>query len=101
MIDIGAIDTDMRLYDTQVKKAENICAVQLGNLVYLPTFGVDLAYFLDESFEFQNEAFQAYVVQRLADYGIDVLSVLSVVSALYTQLNFNLSAKQENRGLIA
>lgn len=100
MNDIGAIDDDIRIFDTQVKKAENVCSVQLGSLYYADTFGVDLAYFLSEEFEFQNEAFKAYLIQRLAESSIDVTSVIETIEALYSSLVFNIPARPENSGLV-
>lgn len=100
MIDVVEITTDMRFYDSQVPLAANIVSVQLGNLVYNPTFGVDMRYFLSEDFQFQNEAFKAYVLQRLSEHGVDVLSVTETVEALYANLSFNLSGKEENSGFV-
>lgn len=92
MIDIVEVTDDLGVFDSNVPKAENVLKVQLGTLDYLPNFGIDLAFFLSEDFEFQNEAFRAYLLQRLTESSIDVASVVTTVESLYSQYVFNLSA---------
>jgi hypothetical protein len=100
MIDVVEINSDMRFYDTNVKRAENVLATQLGSLDYEPDFGIDLRYFLSEEFEFQNESFRAYLLQRLAESNIDVSSILEVVETLYTQYTFNLTGRENSTALV-
>ncbi len=59
MTDIVSIGADIGLYDSQSPRAANILSVQLGALEYAPTLGIDLAYFLQEDFRFQNESFKS------------------------------------------
>jgi hypothetical protein len=100
MNDISSIDTDIRIYDANVSKAENVLSVQLGNLYYAPDFGIDLRYFLSEDFEFTNESFRSYCLQRLTEHYIDVVSVSETVSNLFTFLGINIAAKEDNSGLV-
>lgn len=100
MNDIASIGTDISIYDTSIKKAENVLDTQLGSLVYATDFGIDKRYFLQEGFQFQNESFRAYCLQRLAESGIDVLSVMSVVNTFTNELTFTLPAQVENSGLV-
>lgn len=100
MNDIAEINTDIVIYDTNIKKAENVLDVQLGNLTYLPDFGIDKRYFLDENFQFQNESFRAYCLQRLAQSGIDVLGVTELIETFTTKYTFTLPAQVENSGLV-
>lgn len=100
MNDIAEITTDIRIYDTNIKKAENVLDVQLGDLEYLPDFGIDKRYFLDEQFEFQNDSFKAYCLQRLAQSGIDVISVAELVETFTTSYIYTLPARVENSGLV-
>jgi hypothetical protein len=97
MIDIVRIvdGEDIGLYDTDVERAKNILSVQEGALTYLPDFGIDLKYFLSEEFEFQNESFKSYCVQRLASYSVNVSSVVETLNALYNDLVFNIGAQNQ------
>lgn len=102
MIDIIDLNEDgMETYDTQVKKAENILAVQLGSLEYAPDFGVDIKYFLTESIRFQDDSFKAYLVQVLASNGINVESLIEVIEALSAEYNINLSKEENSSSFIA
>lgn len=100
MIDITSIGQDLVLIDSQVPKAGNILSTQLGSLEYLPDFGVDLKYFLDENFQFQNESFKAYLVQVLAENSINVASVLETIEALYQKYTFILSPSETDGSLV-
>lgn len=101
MIDIISQDGDIGLYDTQTMKAANILSVQLGSLEYEPTLGIDLKYFLDEDYSFQNESFRAYLIEILANNGVNVSTVVEVVENLYAQYTFNISSDENNTALIS
>jgi hypothetical protein len=100
MIDIVGVGADIRLFDSQVPKATNILSVQLGSLEYEPNFGIDLAYFLSEDFIFQNESFKAYLVQILANSGVNVASIDEALSSLYSNLNIELSPDEQSTSLV-
>lgn len=102
MIDIvGADSGGLEVYDTQVSKAANILSVQLGSLEYAPDLGIDLKYFLSEDLRFQNESFKAYLVERLANRGVNVTSVVETIENLFSEYTFNLSPPETTTGLIA
>lgn len=102
MTDIYSIGSgELEIYDTQNFKAANILSTQLGSLEYLPLFGIDLKYFLDEGYKFQNDSFKSYLVQVLANEGINVASVIDTIENLYNQYTFNLSTEETTTGLIA
>lgn len=101
MTDIIGVGEDIRVFDTQTSKAGNILSVQLGALEYAPTIGIDLAYFLREDVSFQNESFKSYLVQVLANNGINVSSVLDTVEALYRQYTFNITPEETSTGLVS
>lgn len=101
MIDIVSEGTDIGLFATQTTRAKNILNVQLGSLEYAPDLGIDLEYFLSEDFRFQNESFKAYMVEVLANSGINVASIVDTVEALYTSYVFNLAPEETSTGLIA
>lgn len=101
MRDIIDITTDLVILDSQIGKGANVLSVQLGSLEYLPNFGIDFAYFLTDQFQFQNESFKAYILQRLAESSVDVATVTEQVEALYTQYDLNLAGTTEtNPGLV-
>jgi hypothetical protein len=102
MIDItGLGETDINLFDTQVPRASNILSIQLGSIEYEPDFGIDLEYFLSEDFRFQNESFKAYLVEVLANRGINVASLGESVENLFVRYQFNLSPEENQGGLVA
>lgn len=101
MIDISGTGEDIRLYDTLVPRATNILNVQLGSLEYWPEGGIDLKYFLNEDFEFQNESFKSYLVEVLARNGVNVASLTENVQDLFTNLIFEITPQEANGGFIA
>jgi hypothetical protein len=102
MIDITSVtEGDIRFFDTQTTRAQNILSVQLGALEYEPEMGIDLAYFLQEEFSFQNESFKSYLIQRLANYSINVASVVEQVEDLFNKYTFNLTPAETGTSLIA
>lgn len=103
MIDIISAENglDIGVYNTQTARAKNILSVQLGSLQYAQDLGIDLKYFLSEDFRFENESFRAYLVEVLANRGINVSSVLDVVHSLYNEFLFNLAPEQNDSGLVA
>ncbi len=103
MIDITIVEQgkDMQIYDTQVGRAANILSVQIGDLEYAQALGIDLRYFLAEDFKFENSSFRAYLVETLANWGVNVSSVTTVIEALYNRYLFNLAPEENSTGLIA
>lgn len=103
MIDIISMDDglDFGMLDTQLKKAENILSTQLGTLEYAPDFGVDLKYFLDEKYQFQDESFKAYLIQRLANSAVNVSGVTEVVESLSKRYIFNIGNDESGNGLVS
>lgn len=101
MIDIVSVGNDIGLANTNTERAGNILSIQLGSLEYLPLFGIDLAYFLSEDFRFQNESFRSYLIETLANNGINVSSVTELVDNLFTQLNIEVSADESTTALMA
>ena len=101
MIDIVSVGADIGLFDTQTTRATNILSVQLAALEYAQDLGIDLKYFLSDEFRFQNESFKSYLVQVLANNGINVASVTEVLENLFASYQFKLSAEDKTSGLIA
>lgn len=102
MIDIITVeDGDVQIYDTQTERAKNILSVQWGSLEYAQTFGIDLKYFLSEDFRFQDASFQSYMIQILANYGINVAELTVNMENLFSSYVFNLLAPENSDGLIA
>lgn len=92
---------DLGLFDTQTTRAGNILSVQIQSLEYAQDLGIDLAFFLANDFRFQNDSFKAYLIQVLANRGINVSSLVDTVENLFRQYTFNLSPDETSTGLIA
>lgn len=102
MIDITSADaTGLGTYDTQTPKAANILSVQLGSLEYAQDLGIDLDYFLNQNIKFQNESFKAYLVETLANNGINTSSIIETVENLYSQYLINLAPEETSTGMLA
>jgi hypothetical protein len=103
MMDIVVIEDglDLGIADTAVSKAANVLSIQLGDLEYEPTFGVDLKYFLNSEIKFQNASFKAYLIQRLTEHLVNVAQVVETVEAIYAKYSFYVgSANDIAKGLI-
>lgn len=103
MIDIISMENgkDLGIQNSDAPRAANILSVQLGSLEYEPTLGIDLAYFLSEDFQFQNESFMSYLIEVLANNSLNVSSVIEVVKSLHTELTINLTPGNSSTGLLA
>ncbi len=102
MIDIGEFSNDdIRIIDSQIPKATNLLSVQLGALEYLPDFGIDLRYFLENPVKFQNQSFRSYLIQALANNGINVASLDTEADALFETYVFNLAPQETSAGFMA
>lgn len=91
---------DLQIQDTQVERAANILNTQIGALEYAPTFGIDLRYFLTSNINFQNESFQGYIVERLAAYTINVVTVVEVISQLFSTYEIKVQPAQDSTGMM-
>jgi hypothetical protein len=102
MIDIIDVTDgqDLGMLNSAIKRAENLLAVQLGDLEYAEDWGVDLNFFLSEDYAFQNESFKSYLLQRMAEESIDVSSVSELVTTFYNKLIFELSEVNDSDSLI-
>jgi hypothetical protein len=104
MIDITSYNEttkDLNVYDTQAPKAGNILSVQIGSLEYAKDLGIDMNYFLSDQFRFQNESFKSYIIEVLANRGVNVANIESVINTLFTQLNIGVSPSETSTGLIS
>jgi hypothetical protein len=104
MIDIttfNATTNDLNIYDSQAPKAGNILSVQVGSLEYAKDLGIDMNYFLSDQFRFQNESFKSYIIEVLANRGVNVANIESVINTLFTQLNIGVSPSETSTGLIS
>lgn len=102
MIDIYSTGSgELQTFDTQTHRAANILNTQLGALEYAQDLGVDLKYFLQPDYKFQDASFQSYLVQVLAASGINVATIMTTVQNLYQDLKINLAPEDQTSGLIA
>lgn len=93
-------DNDLVMFDTEAHRAANILAVQLGSLEYEPTFGIDLSYFLTESIQFQNGSFVGYIVEQLANRGINVTNVIDTVQDFGENYDIKISPNENSTGFV-
>lgn len=103
MIDIVSFNDgeDLGVQNTQVPRAANILSVQLGSLEYAQEIGIDLKYFLSQDFKFENESFRSYLIEVLANSGINVSKVTDLVNTLYNKFIFELAPEETDAGLVA
>lgn len=103
MLDIVQIEDgkDLGFQDTATVKAANVLGVQLGSLEYAPTFGADFRFFLQSDFQFQNESFKSYLIERLTQHQINVGEVTEVLESLFARYVFKVGdAQQRAEGFI-
>lgn len=98
MLDITLVTdgVDLGIGDTITPKAANVLSVQLGSLEYAQEFGIDKNFFLSSTFEFQNESFKAYMIERLTQHQVNVADVLETLESLYGVYTFKVSDTQKN-----
>lgn len=103
MIDIiiQADGLDLGIVDSQTPRAANILSVQFGSLAYAQDLGIDLAFFLKEDFRFENAAFKSYLIETLANRGINVADLLETVESLYSQYSIQITPEETTTALIA
>lgn len=101
MIDIVEVTHDLIVYDTNIPKASNILKTQVGSLTFAPDFGIDLKYFLTENLRFQNESFKAYIIQVLANHGINANAIIDDVEALYSKYTITVNPENNTTSLVA
>jgi hypothetical protein len=101
MNDITSItDGDLNVIPAQTMKAANVLQVQIGDLEYSQQFGIDLKFFLDPDFQFQNESFKAYLIQRLAEHHVNVTQVLESLEKFFISLTFEVGSSESSGGFI-
>lgn len=99
MIDITSISGgDLNLMDSQAPKAANVLQSQLGGLEYARDFGIDLEFFLDPDFQFQNESFKAYLIQRLSEHHVNVNQVLESLEKFFLKFTFTVGDAETASG---
>jgi hypothetical protein len=103
MLDIVKIEDgeDLGLANSIAPKAANLISTQIGSLEYAQNFGVDLKFFIESPIEFQNDAFKAYLVERLTQSQINVAEVAEVLESLYSRFTFKVGEIAKSEGFIA
>lgn len=99
MIDITSISgDDLTIMESQAPKAANVLQVQVGALEYAKSFGIDLEFFLDPEFQFQNDSFKAYLIQRLSEHHVNVNQVIEDLEKFFTKFTFTVGDAQAASG---
>lgn len=96
--DIVSIGADLGVKQSEAERAGNVLATQIGTLEYAPDFGIDLKFFLESEFSIQNASFKAYLVQRLLEHKINVVSVVDTIEQLYTTYTFGVGSSEQSDG---
>lgn len=97
---VGLRNGDLDIQVGDAPKAMNVLRVQLGSLEYAPSFGIDLAYFLQSELAFQNVSFEAYCVERLIAHQINVVSVSGVLDTFMKTLTFSIGSNKNGTGFV-
>lgn len=90
---------DLNIQDSDVMRAANVLQVQIGDLEYAPTWGVDVRQFLESPVQFQDTVIFAHFLERLAQSQINVAESMSIALALYQQYVFSVGQPQARGGL--
>lgn len=96
----GMKDGDLTLSDTEVYRAKNLLDVQEGTLHYLPDWGIDLKFFLTPDFEIPNVSFDAYVVQKIAQWRMNPTRVVAKDQSLARNVRILFGADSAPKTLI-
>lgn len=91
MTDIQSIDTDIKLLDTVIYRADNLLKTQIGKLVYAADFGIELDFFLNADFEISTLVFENYIQQVIGEYGISIIAVEKIVEKFKDKLKLTLT----------
>lgn len=89
---------DLTFGDSILPKASNLLRTQLGSLEYAPEFGIDIDYFVNNSIEFQNSSFKAYIIQKMSQNLINVIEAIEVLNDLFENLTLTVDGSRENTG---
>lgn len=96
MIDIKIENGNAKMIETVVFKASNLLKIQEGDLEYHKNFGIDLKRFFDPDIQIQNETFEAYSLQKMAQNGINPVA-LAIEKKTFEQI-FNYSVIAAEKG---
>jgi hypothetical protein len=88
-------NSDLQIVNTEIMRATNLFKTEINYLNYFPEWGIDFAFFFTSEFKIQRETFQAYLVQRLGDFRIDLLQVVSSPSRFIEELEFVFGGKNQ------
>lgn len=89
---------DLPTQNSIAPKAGNVVNIQLGSLDFAPDFGVDLAYFITDEFQFQAASFQAYLVQRLTQHKVNVSKVVGLLTGFVQNNTFTVGEQSDSVG---
>ena len=96
----SSLHNDLEFVASELLRAENLITTQLGDLVYQPDWGVDLAYFVNPNYTIQAEAFESYLLQRIGFWGMNVLEFIAKQSKFIREMIFNFGEPTENNNLM-
>lgn len=81
---------DLQIAETVVFKAKNLIETQEGSIYYHDNFGIDLERFLDPDIQIQNRTFEAYSLQKMGEWGINPLELVTNQETYRQVFNYTL-----------
>ncbi len=91
---------DLEFFASELPRAENLITTQIGDLYYRPDWGVDLAYFLNPDYTIQAEAFEAYLLQRIGVWGMNVIDFMARQRQFIREMIFNFGEPKESNAIM-
>lgn len=91
---------DLTFIKTDLGRASNLLSTQVGNVLYLNNFGIDLEFFLGDEFTFQNETFKAYLISKLSEASINVFEFKDVIKDFFNEYNISLSVNDDTTAFL-
>lgn len=95
-----AAKNDLVFVSSEVPRAANLIDIQTGQLVYAPDWGVDKAYFLNPDYRIQAESFEAYLLQRIAFWGMNVINFMAVQGKFMRDMVFQFAEPSDKSNLM-
>ncbi len=85
---------------SELPRAANLIDDPLRQWKYHPPWGVDKAYFLNPDYEIQAESFEAYLLQRLGFWGMNVVDFIAKQTRFVREMIFNFAEPQSGNSLL-
>ena len=98
-VQYDAAKNDLVIVSSEVPRAANLLDVQLGTLYFAPTWGVDKDCFLNPDYEIQSESFEAYLLQQIGYWGMNVVHFVSEQGKFLRRMVFGFGTPKDNSSM--